>query len=301
MSGITKAIRLPMNLRLPLLFALGMMIQGCASTNDEVLLFTSGFRPEVDQITHIEAESSQTISVLEDKGLVASNRERGVSFPYSLTTVERQAFRQVSGPRAPDGSFEVQLHFLSKSSGILDAQGKEHPMPEPSLTGVSVFALAGPDGDIRAGSMRIEGAPAEQVETLRPKFYTLFEQLQGVGPVPLRPGSPSTQVTKLSSPLGELGSMAMSVSTAYALQHVDAGVAQIGAELTISFDKPEGSAMTIRGGGTGTGLMNYSIESKRINAFRVHSRMTADIQMNEGTLRIEGNYIYVSSSTETGE
>lgn len=292
-----------MNLRLLLLFALGLLIQGCSSTNDEVLLFTSGFRPGVDQITHTETESSQTISVLEDKGLVASSRERGVSFPFSLTIVERQAFRQVSGPRGPDGSFEVQLHFLSNSSVIRDAQGKEHPMPEhSSLTGVRVFALAGPDGNVRADSMRIEGAPAERVETLRPTLYALFEQLQGVGPVPLRLGSPSTQVTKLSLPLGDLGTIAMSISTAYALQHVDAGVAQIGTELTMSLDKPgEASTITIRGNGTGTGSMNYSIESKRINASRVHSQMTADIRMYDGTLRVEGNSIYVTSSTEAGK
>ena len=135
-----------------------------------------------------------------------------------------------------------------------------------------------------------------------PRFMRFSSNCRAWVQLTLRPGSPSTQVTNLSLPLGDLGGMAMSVSTAYALQHVDAGVAQIGTELTMSLDKPgEVSTMTIRGSGTGTGSMNYSIESKQINASRVHSQMTADIQMYDGTLRVESNSIYVTSSTEAGK
>ncbi|QTN21501.1 hypothetical protein HZ992_15045 [Rhizobacter sp. AJA081-3] len=245
-----------------------------------------------------EYASQQTISVVEDRGLVASSLSRGVVFPVSANVTQRLVIRQTGGERSPDGSYPISLEYLDQDSTVRDALGTEQRMPNATrLRGLVVDAVVEPSGNVRQDSVRLRGGSAEDMSLLKPVLLAVFDQLKGLAPVRLQQGVPISQETRLSLPIANLASIDLATTTFYTLRRISDGIAEIDTKISMSFGQPKGP-LKIVSNGFGSGSMRYAVDNKRVDHFETRSVMSFDIESTEGTLRIQSTSLNTMSMSD---
>lgn len=245
-----------------------------------------------------ENTSQQTLSVVEDRGLVASSLSRGIVFPVSVNMTQRQVIRLTAGDRSPDGSFPVSMEFVDQDSFVRDVQGREQRLPNATrLRGLVVNAVMAAPGSVRQDSVQLRGASEEDAKLLKPVLLAVFDQMKGMAPVRLRQGEPVAQDTKLSLPIANLATIDMVISTIYTLQRITEGVAEIDTKISMSFGQLQ-APLRMTASGFGSGTMRYAVDARRIDHFETRSVTSFDVETPDGTLRIQSTSLNLLSTRE---
>jgi hypothetical protein len=244
-------------------------------------------QPGADWISDLTTDALMSFSVVEDRGIVAKSAERGVRFPAHANLVNRQSVRHTTSPPAADGSFTVDLAFLSRSAAMRDADGKEHVMPEnPPLVGSRVQARATSDGRIDPATMQFSGAAPAQSAQVLPVFQAMFEQMSALENVSLIAGQSASQRVELTLPIGGITQVAIGMDINYKLVQVKEDIAEIDMVYVMDFGTPK-QATRIRAHGSGAGAMRYDTQRRLILSTTDHSLMDMELDMPEGLIRVQ--------------
>ncbi|HEX5737594.1 MAG TPA: hypothetical protein VFY22_03730 [Hydrogenophaga sp.] len=244
-------------------------------------------QPGIDWISDLTTDAMMSFSVIEDRGIVAKSAEQGVHFPAQANLVNRQSVRHTTSAAAPDGSFTVDLAFLSKSAAVRDADGREHVVPDnTSLVGSRVQARALPDGRIDAGTMQITGAPEEKTALIRPVFLAMFEQMGALENVSLSTYRGASQRVELTLPIGGITSVAIGMDINYKLVDIKEDIAEIDMVYVMDFGTPE-QPMRIKAHGSGAGAIRYDTQRQLILSTTDHSLMNMELEMPEGVIKVQ--------------
>lgn len=288
-------VRAQVHIRTLLAFSLATLAS--FSFGHEIVL-SYGLQPNVSRVMKTENSSQQTLSVVEDRGLVASGLGRGVVFPVSATVTQRLTVKQTGGERSADGSFPISLEYLDQESFVVDAQGAEQRLPGSTrLRGVVVDAIVEASGNVRQDSVQLRGGSDADASLLKPVLLAVFDQMKGMAPVRLQQGVPSPQEAKLSLPIANLATIELVATTIYTLQRINDGIAEIDTKVSMSFSQPK-APLTLRASGFGAGAMRYSVDAKRIDHFETRSVTSFDVESPEGTMRIQSTSLNTMSVTE---
>lgn len=244
-------------------------------------------QPGTDWISDLTTDAMMSFSVVEDRGIVARNAERGVRFPAQANLVNRQSVRHTTSAPEADGSFTVNLAFLSRSAAVRDANGDEHVMPDnAALVGSRVQARALPDGRIDPATMQISGAPEDKAAQIRPVFQAMIEQLGALENVTLSAGQSASQRVELTLPIGGIASVAIGMNINYTLVEVKEDIAEIDMVYVMDFGTPD-QPMRIKAHGSGAGAMRYDTQRQLILSTTDHSMMNMELDMPEGVVKVQ--------------
>ncbi len=244
-------------------------------------------QPGVDWISDLTTDAMMSFSVVEDRGIVARSAERGVRFPAQANLVNRQSVRHTTSAPGPDGSFTVDLAFLSKSAAVRDADGKEHTMPDhTAIVGSRVQARALPDGRIDLDTMQITGAPEDKAAMVRPVFQAMFEQMGALENVSLSAGQGASQRVELTLPIGGFARVAIGMDINYKLVEIKDDIAEIDMVYVMDFGTPD-QPMRIKAHGSGAGAMRYDTQRQLILSTTDHSLMDMELEMPEGVIKVQ--------------
>jgi len=244
-------------------------------------------QPGTDWISDLTTDAMMSFKVVEDRGIVAKSAERGVRFPAQANLVNRQSVRHTTSAAEPDGSFTVNLAFLSRSAAVRDADGQEHVMPDnAALVGSRVQAKALPDGRIDPASMQITGAPEDQAALVRPVFQAMFEQMGALENVSLSTEHGASQRVDLMLPIGGFARVAIGMDINYKLVEVRDDIAEIDMVYVMDFGTPD-QPMRIKAHGSGAGAMRYDTQHQLILSTTDHSLMDMELEMPEGVIKVQ--------------
>lgn len=244
-------------------------------------------QPGVDWISDLTTDAMMSFSVVQDRGIVARSAERGVRFPAQANLVNRQSVRHTTSAAAPDGSFTVDLAFLSKSAAVRDADGKEHVMPDnTALVGSRVQVKALPDGRIDPDTMQITGTPEDKAAMVRPVFQAMFEQMGALENVSLSTDRGASQRVELTLPIGGIARVAIGMDINYKLVEVKDNIAEIDMVYVMDFGTPD-QPMRIKAHGSGAGAMRYDTQQQLILSTTDHSLMDMELEMPEGVIKVQ--------------
>lgn len=244
-------------------------------------------QPGADWISELTTDAMMSFRVVEDRGIVARSAERGVRFPAQANLVNRQSVRHTTSPPAADGSFTVDLAFLSRSAAVRDAEGNERPLPDgPSLVGSRVQARASADGRIDPASLQVLNAAPAQMAQVKPVFQAMFEQMNGLDNVRLSGGQSASQRVELMLPLPGLSQVSIGMDITYQLIDIREDIAEIDMVYVMDFGTPQ-QAARIRAHGSGAGLMRYDTRRQLILSTTDHSLMDMELDMPEGRVRVQ--------------
>ena len=244
-------------------------------------------QPGADWISELTTDAMMSFTVVEDRGIVARSAERGVRFPAQANLVNRQSVRHTTSAPAADGSFTVDLSFLSRSAAVRDADGQERPLPEgASLVGSRVQARAGADGRIDPESLQVLHAAPEQMAQLKPVFQAMFQQLSGLDNVRLSDAQSASQRVELMLPIPGLTQVAIGMDITYQLIDIQEDIAEIDMVYVMDFGTPQ-QAKRIRAHGSGAGVMRYDTRRQLILSTTDHSLMDMELDMPEGRIRVQ--------------
>ncbi len=258
----------------------------CAQTTQTVQI-AYRVQPGVDWISDLTTDAMMSFKVVEDRGIVARSAERGMRFPAQANLVNRQSVRHTTSAAAPDGSFTVDLAFLSKSAAVRDADGKEHVMPDnTALVGSRVQAKALADGRIDAETMTITGAPEDKAALVRPVFQAMFEQMGALENVSLSTGQGASQRVELTLPIGGIARVAIGMDINYKLVEVKDNIAEIDMVYVMDFGTPD-QPMRIKAHGSGAGAMRYDTQHQLILSTTDHSLMDMELELPEGVIKVQ--------------
>ena len=244
-------------------------------------------QPGIDWISDLTTDAMMSFTVVEDRGIVAKSAERGVRFPAQANLVNRQSVRHTTSAAAPDGSFTVDLAFLSKSAAVRDADGQEHVMAdESSLVGSRVQARALADGRIDPQTMQITGAPEDKTALIRPVFQAMLEQMGALENVSLSTEQGASQRVELTLPIGGITSVAIGMDINYKLVDIKEDIAEIDMVYVMDFGTPD-KPMRIKAHGSGAGAMRYDTQRQLILSTTDHSLMDMELEMPEGVIKVQ--------------
>lgn len=244
-------------------------------------------QPGADWISELTTDAMMSFTVLEDRGIVARSAERGVRFPAQANLVNRQTVRHTTSAPAADGSFTVDLAFLSRSAAVRDAEGNERPLPESAaLVGSRVQARARADGRIDPESLQVLEAPPAQAAQVKPVFQAMFQQLSGLDNVQLTDARSASQRVELTMPIPGLAQIVIGMDITYQLIDIRNDIAEIDMVYVMDFGTPQ-EATRIRAHGSGAGLMRYDTQRRLILSTTDHSLMDMELDLPEGRVRVQ--------------
>lgn len=244
-------------------------------------------QPGADWISELTTDALMSFTVLEDRGIVARSAERGVRFPAQANLVNRQTVRHTTSLPAADGSFTVDLAFLSRSAAVRDADGQERPLPESAaLVGSRVQARARADGRIDPDSLQVLEAPPAQAAQVLPVFQAMFAQMSGLENLRLSDARSASQRVQLTLPIPGMAQVAIGMDITYQLIDIQEDVAEIDMVYVMDFGTPQ-RATRIRAHGSGAGLMRYDTRRQLILSTTDHSLMDMELDMPEGRIRVQ--------------
>ncbi|MFN3493969.1 MAG: hypothetical protein ACK40L_05630 [Hydrogenophaga sp.] len=244
-------------------------------------------QPGVDWISELTTDAIMSFTVLEDRGIVARSAARGVRFPAQANLVNRQTVRHTTSPLAADGSFTVDLAFLSRSAAVRDADGQERLLAEAaSLVGSRVRARASAEGRIDPASLEVLEAPPAQVAQVRPVFQAMFEQMGSLDNLHLSDAQSASQRVQLTLPIPGLAQVDIGMDITYQLIGIREDIADIDMVYVMDFGTPQRDTR-IRAHGSGAGLMRYDTRHRLILSTTDHSLMDMELDMPEGRIRVQ--------------
>lgn len=251
--------------------------------------------PDADFVTETVNEAQNTLSVVEDRGIVAKSAERGGRFPLHLNTVNRQSFRFTSTPRAADGGFGVSMVFLAQADTVRQGLGEEVPMPrKASLTGSKVNGQVGPDGLLKTESLAFSGMTPEQLQIMRSSLTAILQQVNKADSIQVVAGKTTEQLIELSVPIATLTTVALKMTTSYRLREVRDNMAFLDITYLMDFGSPA-EAFKVQANGSGAGTMEYDTVLRRVVSSTTHWGMEFELSMPDGTLRFQS----MSKQTQT--
>lgn len=251
--------------------------------------------PDSDFVTDTVSEGMNTIYVVEDRGIVAKTAERGGRFPINLNTVNRQAIRFTSTPRATDGGFGISMAFLAQSDAMRNDMGEETPVPrKASLAGSKVSAQVGADGRVKTESLAFSGMTPEQLQIMQTTLTAILQQVNQVDSIRVVAGKTTEQVIELSVPVANITTMALKMTASYRLREVKDNVAFLDITYVMDFGSPA-QAFKVQANGSGAGTMEYDTALQRVISSTTHSGMEFEFSVPDGTLKLQS----LSKQTQT--
>ncbi len=251
--------------------------------------------PDADFVTETVNEGQNTITVLEDRGIVAKSAERGGRFPVHLNMVNRQTIRYTSTPREPDGGFGVTMAFVAQSDSVRHGFGEEVQIPgKASLAGSKVTGRVGPDGRVQTDSLAFSGMTPEQLKIMQATLTAILQQMNQVESIRVAADRTTEQIIELNMPIASITTMALKMTATYRLIEIKDNVASLNITYLMDFGSPA-QALKIQASGSGAGSMRYDTALRRVVSSATHSGMEFEITMPDGTLKLN----VMSKQTQT--
>jgi hypothetical protein len=246
-------------------------------------------QPDRDQLAETVTESVVTMRVLEDRGIVAKTQGRLSARPVTLQTTGRQSFRYLNGIVQPDGSFQSEMRYLDKSTVVRGADGQAHALPEKvSLKGARISATVERDGQIRAGSVALDGVDAQHADALRSMLANVLAQAASIQPITLTPDQSVPQDVTLQLPVPGVTTLDMKLQISNRLLGVNDGVANIQQIFTMTFGAPAGP-LKMAADGSGGGTLLYELATKTLRSSDTGMLMKLTLDTPEGVLELKLN------------
>lgn len=273
----------------PMLRALLLCLALFAGPASAEVVVELDYRPQpgLDLVSESRTEGQTTVQVLEDRGIVAKSKEKGVVYPLSLNLVERRTTRTTTGARGEDGGFDFTMQVLDSARVLKLPDGREQPLPDKAaLQGLRIHARLDAEGRIVPATVEVDDADPKQRELMQAVLSAVLQQALALQRVQLRPGEPASQQMKLQVPVPGITSLEMEMKIHNRLLALDDGVATIEMIYTMSFGTASGP-VGVQASGSGGGTMSYETATRSVLGSDTNTMMEFIADVPDGKLRIE--------------
>jgi hypothetical protein len=259
-----------------------------AASTPQVVLDNT-LQPSSDVTQETLSESTLTLRVVEDRGLVAKSNGRLSNQPTTVVIRQEKTHRYITGSRTEDGSFPVELQLLRQVGTATGPDGQQRALGGSSpLNGMVLHAIVERSGAIRSESTRIVGVDPALAATLQPMMVSILQQLSSMQPLVLNANEPAHQDVKLQIPVPVIGGLDVDMKIAHRLLSVDDGLARIQQTFTLQFNiSPATNKGRLTAQGTGGGQMVYDTLNKRVNESESVMLMKFSIESPDGLLEMQ--------------
>lgn len=267
----------------------GLVAAQAPAAAQESIEFIARLLPGRTQVVESATEAVTTLRVIEDRGIVAKSNGRLSGAPTTMTIVREQAFRTATEAAGADGSFAVEMRFLSQSTSLRGADGRLQPMPErATLAGTAIRATVEADGRLRPDTVRIEGPDAALADQLRPALMAALTQAAQLPALTLQRGRSVPQDLSMQLPLPGIATLDMALRITHQLLGVEDGVARIQQVFTLGLGSaPAGMKMSAEGSGGGS--LRYDTRSRTVLDSENGTLTTVTIDAPDGVLELRMN------------
>ena len=279
--------------------ALLLLLLAAPARADEAIVLRAGLQPNTDRTVRTVSESTQTITVVKDRGLLAKMRARGVDFPITFSLVQRHAARLTTGAAQADGIFPLQMQFLSSDTAMRAPDGSERPLPNtPRTAGLRIKALATADGWVLADSIAIDGVDAKTAQFTRPLLASMFDQFSRFNGLRLPLGQGVSQDMQFKLPFADIAVVDVNATSIQTLRGVEGGKAQIDVAVSMTFEQP-GGAVKLDASGFGSGAITYDVAAARIDSMVLRTLMSVELDSPEALLSLRASNTDTQTTVET--
>lgn len=239
-----------------------ILIYSCAIADETIVILEPPDLPDrtVRVITSMNDEV--VLNVVGDDELIEKNRQRGINFPFRLSSYNTRKIITTTGPADKDGSYSIERTFEDSVSYAEDEKGDRINIPRSTdrMVGVRVRGVKYRSGNIKISD--VEGGSID--DNTKQLLKRMFESMANIEPMPkhsLKIGDTFSAGTSFDMPVPGQASLKVNSESIYVLKKIEANKAYFDIKMRFSLANNV-EKFSIQSSGNGFGAMTYNLRDR---------------------------------------